>query len=144
MGILNKLKSNPRLKHLAHKAIVRNAKPRSWIKFFVTPFIHHFGTGSVIRRYTRLDIFPFNKFSLINSTVEDFCTINNGIGDVLIGECCRIGIGSVLIGPVTIGKQVILAQNIVISGLNHTYTNINIPIRLQKVTTALIIIEDEV
>jgi acetyltransferase-like isoleucine patch superfamily enzyme len=107
--------------------------------------MHHRGKGSVIRRRSRTDIFPFNKFLLgAYSTIEDFCTVNNGVGDLIIGEHARIGLGSVLIGPINIGNQVILAQNIVLSGLNHGYADINTPIRLQKVTTAPIIIEDEV
>lgn len=125
--------------------IVGNARPRWWVRWFVTPFIHHRGKGSSIRRSARADIFPFNKFSLgANTTIEDFSTVNNGVGDVLIGDDSRVGLGSVVIGPVTIGNQVILAQNIVLSGLNHTYTDVTIPIRLQKVTTAAIIVEDEV
>lgn len=92
-----------------------------------------------------MDIFPFNKFSLgSHATIEDFCTINNGVGDVIIGEETRIGIGNVIIGPVTIGSQVILAQHIAVSGMNHTYTDVTLPTRKQKVTTAPIVIEDEV
>lgn len=145
MSLLTKVKSNPRLKNIAHKLIVKNARPRLWLRWFVTPFIHKYGKGAVIRYNCRFDVFPFNKFSIgANSTIEDYCTVNNGVGDVIIGNHSRVGIGSVLIGPVTIGNQVILAQNIVISGLNHTYTDVNIPIRLQKVTTNLIVIEDEV
>jgi len=145
MSLSAKIKSSPRLKNMVYKMIVKNARPRFWIRLFITPFIHHFGKKSVIRRYTRMDLFPFQKFSIgANSTVEDFCTVNNGVGDVFIGDDCRIGLGSVLIGPVTIGNQVILAQNIVASGLNHTYTDVSMPIRMQKVTTARITIEDEV
>lgn len=145
MGIIIAIKSNQRLKHIAHKLMVKNARPRLWLRWFVTPFIHSYGRGSVIRRNSRFDVFPFHKFSIgANSTIEDYCTVSNGVGDIIIGDDSRIGIGSVLIGPVTIGKQVILAQNIVLSGLNHTYTDVTLPIRLQKVTTAAIIIEDEV
>ena len=50
---------------------------------------------------------------------------------------------NVLIGPVTIGNNVILAQNVVMSGLNHEYKDPAIPIRNQPVTTAPIIIEDD-
>lgn len=111
---------------------------------FVTPFIHHRGKSSVIRGSARADILPFNKFSLgDHSTIEDFCTVNNGVGDVFIGNDSRVGLGSVIIGPVSIGNQVILAQNIVLSGLNHTYTDVEVPIRLQKVTTSPIVVEDE-
>jgi acetyltransferase-like isoleucine patch superfamily enzyme len=145
MSISSAIKSNPKLKHLVHTMIVGNSRPRWWVRWFITPFIHHRGKGSVVRWNARMDILPFNKFSLgDHSTIEDFCTVNNGVGDVFIGNDTRIGLGSVLIGPVTVGSQVILAQNIVMSGLNHTYTDVNTPIRLQKVTTAPIIIEDEV
>jgi len=125
--------------------IVGNARPRWWVRWLVTPFVHHRGKNSCIRRSARADIFPFNKFSLgERATIEDFCTVNNGVGDVFIGDHSRIGLGSVLIGPVTIGRQVIVAQNVVLSGLNHTYTDVTVPIRLQKVTTAAVIVEDEV
>lgn len=77
------------------------------------------------------------------STVEDFATVNNGVGAVHIGHHTRIGIGNVIIGPVTIGNNVILAQNIVMSGLNHTYTDITKAIDWQPTTTATITIEDD-
>jgi len=145
MGLLTTIKSNKRLKAVAHRAIVKNARPRRWVRWFVTPFFHHFGPGSIIRRSARADLFPFNRFEMgANSTIEDFCTVNNGVGDVIIGNNTRIGIASVLIGPVSIGNQVILAQNIVLSGMNHSYADIDTPIRLQTVTTAGITVEDEV
>lgn len=144
MSFTTAIKSNSKLKSFFHKLIVANARPRWWVRALVTPVMHHRGKGSSIRRRSRLDVFPFNKFSLGDrSTIEDFCTVNNGVGDVFIGDDSRIGLGSVLIGPVTIGNQVILAQNIVISGLNHGYEDVTVPIRLQKVTTRPITIEDE-
>ena len=75
--------------------------------------------------------------------IEDYSIINNGVGDVRIGENTFVGIGSVVIGPVEIGKQVIVAQHVVISALNHGYEDITTPIRLQPVTTKPIVIEDE-
>lgn len=88
---------------------------------------------------------PFNKFAIgFNSTIEDFCTINNGVGDVIIGNNTRIGMSNVIIGPVNVGNDIMFAQNIVVSGLNHTYQDINIPIADQAVQTAQITIEDEV
>jgi acetyltransferase-like isoleucine patch superfamily enzyme len=144
MSLTAAIKSNPVLKKLVHRLIVGNARPRWWVRNLASPFIHHRGKGALIRRMTRIDVFPFNKFSLgDHATIEDFCTVNNGVGCVLIGANSRIGLGSVLIGPVSIGSQVILAQNIVVSGLNHGYEDINLPIRLQKVTTKPIVIEDE-
>jgi len=44
---------------------------------------------------------------------------------------------------VEIGDEVILAQNVIASGLNHSYEDVNIPIWRQPCTTAPIVIEDE-
>jgi len=147
MGLIEKVKSNEKLKKLALWMLMpRNqARPRLWVKLFLNPLKHHRGKGSLVRRRTRMDVMPFNSFSLgAHSTIEDFSTVNNGVGDVVIGERTRIGISNVLIGPVTIGNDVMFAQNVVLSGLNHGYEDINVPPSLQKVDTKPIIIEDEV
>jgi len=147
MSIISRIKSNPKLKKLALAILIpsNEHKPRLWVKIFVNPFVHKKGPGAIIRRRTRMDVFPFNNFSLgRKSVIEEFCTINNGVGDVVIGEETIIGISSVVIGPVTIGNQVMLAQNIVISGLNHGYEDIKISPSLQKVTTKAIVISDAV
>ncbi|MEO6287682.1 MAG: acyltransferase [Dyadobacter sp.] len=75
--------------------------------------------------------------------IEDFTTVNNGVGDVVIGENSLIGLGNVIIGPVKIGNNVILAQNIVASGLNHNYDDVTQPIHQQGVNVAPIVIEDD-
>ena len=145
-SIKEKIKSNKRLKRLVHWMIIPRyqARPREWVKWFVNPFYHKIGKHSVVRRRTRMDVLPFNRFELGDySTIEDFCTINNGVGDVIIGRETRIGMGNVIIGPVTVGNSVIFAQNIVMSGLNHGYEDVTLSIDKQKVTTAPIIIEDE-
>jgi acetyltransferase-like isoleucine patch superfamily enzyme len=147
MSIKEKIKSNPKIKELVLWMITskRNPRPRFWIRHFVNPFIHKKGKGTVIRYRTRIDVFPWNKFSTGSScTIEDFVTINNGVGDVLMGNNCRIGMGNTVIGPVRIGNDVIFAQNVVLSGLNHGYQNVNIPIKDQPVTASEIVIEDEV
>ncbi|MFN4083019.1 MAG: acyltransferase [Bacteroidia bacterium] len=146
MSIIQYIKSNPSIKKFVHYLLIpkRQARPRIWVKYLVNPFFHKRGKGSTIRRRTRIDVLPFNKFELGNySTIEDFSTVNNGVGDVIIGNESRVGIGNVLIGPVKIGNNVILAQNIVLSGLNHSYQDINLPIHKQPVTTAPIVVENE-
>jgi acetyltransferase-like isoleucine patch superfamily enzyme len=146
MGIAETIKSNKSLKKFVHFLLIPRgqARPRLWVKYFVNPFYHKRGKNSVIRRRTRIDVLPFNPFSLgEGSTIEDFSTINNGVGAVIIGNNSRIGIGNVVIGPVTVGNNVILAQNIVISGLNHGYEDIDLPIHKQPVSTAPIFIEDD-
>ena len=61
----------------------------------------------------------------------------------MIGDRTLIGIGCVVIGPVRFGNNIILAQNIVISGLNHNYEDPDVPIVQQNVYTKPIIIEDD-
>ena len=146
MSVISTIKSNAKLKNFVHWLLIpsHQARPRSWVQWFVNPFFHKKGKGITICRRTRLDVLPFQPFSIGNySTIEDFSTINNGVGAVTIGQNSRIGIGNVIIGPVTIGNNVILAQNIVMSGLNHKYTNVDIPIYLQGETMATITVEDD-
>ena len=146
MSLTEKIKNNPRLKNLVSRVLMpRNqARPRKWVSWFLNPMIHHKGKRTVIRRMTRMDILPFNKFHIgDDSTVEDFTTINNGVGDVSIGDRTRIGLGCTLIGPVKVGNDVRIAQNVVLSGLNHKYEDDSVPISEQGVTTNNIIVEDE-
>ena len=92
-----------------------------------------------------MDVFPFNQFSLgERSVIEDFSTINNGVGDVFIGDRTIIGLGNTVIGPVKIGNDVMFAQNIVVSAMNHGYEDISIPPSKQKDIIKLITIDDEV
>lgn len=147
MGLKEKIKSNDGLKKLVHRMLIpkNQARPRLWVQWFVNPFYHKKGKGAKVCRRVRMDVLPFNHFELgANSTIEDFSVVNNGVGPVSIGSNSRIGLGNVLIGPVKVGNQVIFAQNVVLSGLNHGYEDIDTPIRLQKVTTAQITVEDEV
>ena len=137
MSLKEKIKSNKKLKKLVLWALSpkNQARPRLWVRIFLNPFIHKKGKGAKICRRTRIDIMPWNKFYLgKNSTIEDFVTINNGVGDIIIGDRTRIGLGNTLIGPVTIGNDIMLAQNIVMSGLNHGYEDITMSIHDQKVT----------
>jgi acetyltransferase-like isoleucine patch superfamily enzyme len=146
MKIYNFIKNSPFLKDLAHRLLIPKgqARPRLWVKWFVLPFSIKKGKGACIRKYVRFDVFPFNKFFLgQDSTIEDFCTINNASGFVQIGNRTRIGIGSVLIGPVTIGDDVRLAQNVVVTAINHNYTDVTKPISEQGITTNEIYIGDE-
>src|ERR1700685_350798 len=147
MFLLSAIKSNPKIKKFVHWLLIPRgqARPRLWVRLFVNPFIHKKGRNTIIRYNTRMDLFPFKNFKIgSNSIVEDFATINNGVGDVYIGSNTGIGLSNVIIGPVKIGDYVMLAQNIVISGLNHGYQDVKVPPRLQKVITKQITIEDNV
>lgn len=146
MSVIETIKSNPALKEFVLWLLMpkNQARPRLWVQWFLNPLKHKKGKRSLVRRRTRMDVLPFKNFSLgDDSTIEDFATVNNGVGDVRIGNRSRIGISCVIIGPVTIGNDVMLAQNIVVSGLNHPYEDVTVPISMQKVTTKPIIIEDE-
>ena len=145
-GITNYVKTNPALKRLGLLLLMPRgqARPRWWVRNFLNPFIHPIHRTAVICSAARFDVLPFRRFSMgAGSTIEDYAVINNGVGEVNIGANVRVGIGSVVIGPVEIGSEVIIAQNVVISGLNHGYEDIDMPIRLQPVSTRTIVIEEE-
>lgn len=146
MSLKQRIKQNPKLKALTLWMLMpaNQARPRTWVRWFLNPLYHKKGKGASICRRTRMDVLPFNPFELgAKSTIEDFATVNNGMGAVYIGNGVRVGLGNVLIGPVTIGNDVIIAQNVVISGLNHGYQDPEIPISKQPCTTREIVIEDD-
>lgn len=136
-SIVSSIDQNVKLKMFIHKLMVpkNQARPRKWVSWFVNPFIHKKGNKSVICKNVRLDVLPHNQFILgQESTIEDFSVVNNGVGDVHIGERSRVGIGNTIIGPVQIENDVILAQNVVLSGLNHEYQDVTTPIHKQPIT----------
>jgi acetyltransferase-like isoleucine patch superfamily enzyme len=140
------IKNHAKIKQLIHWLLIppNQAKPRIWVSILVNPFFHKRGKGSIIRRRTRLDVIPFQAFELgSNSIIEDFATINNGVGPVCVGTNTLVGISSVIIGPVTLGNNVILAQHVVISGLNHRYSDPIQPIKDQSVETKMVRIHDD-
>jgi acetyltransferase-like isoleucine patch superfamily enzyme len=146
MSIVSSIKSNKVLKKLALQVLIvpRQARPRAWVRWFVNPFVHQYGRHSLVKNRARLDVLPFNLFALgSESIIEDFAVINNGMGSVLIGSRTLIGISNILIGPLRIGNDVIIAQNVVFSGLNHVYDDISVPIKDQACTTAEIVVDDE-
>ena len=145
MGLKDKIKSNDKLKSLVHWSILipNQTRPRLWIKWFVNPFYHKKGKRACVRPRTRMDVVPWNKFELgEDSIIEDFSAINNGVGPVIIGDRTKIGLSNTIIGPVTIGNDIRLAQNITLSGLNHNYQDVSRPIHVQGVSTSPITIED--
>lgn len=146
MKLKKLINQNPRLKQRLLHLIVHPVKtrPQWWIRMFQRFYLKR-GKHSVIYRSVRKDLVPFNKFNLgERSVIEDFSCLNNAVGDVIIGNNSRIGLGNTLIGPVMIGSQVNLAQGIVISALNHNYEDPDTPMALQGVTTLPVVIEDDV
>lgn len=147
MSISSLIQSNDSLKKIARWALIspNQYRPRLWVRLFLNPFKHKRGQGSIIRRRTKMDLFPYKKFDIgAYSVIEDFTTINNGVGDVHIGSHTFIGVSNVIIGPVEIADHVMTAQNVVISGMNHSYKDIHTPPTMQKVSTSKISIAENV
>lgn len=147
MSIREKIKSDQRLKNLILWTLTpkRNPRPRLWVRWFLNPFFHKKGKGALLRGRSRIDVFPYNKFDIGNySTIEDFTVINNGSGDVIIGNAARVGIGSVIIGPVTLGNGSGLGQHVFISGFNHDYNDGTRNSSEQGLVVKPVIIEEDV
>lgn len=144
--IRQKLKDSPQLKRLLDYLIMnqRDARPR-WYVRLLAPLYQHRGRGAKIYRSVRMDTPPYRRFSLgRHSVVESFCCINNAVGDVIIGDYTRIGLHNTIIGPVTIGSHVNLAQGITITALNHNFSEPDKRIDEQGVSTGQVVIGDDV
>lgn len=147
MSLKDKIKSSPRLKKTALwlMASRHDPKPRWFIRALVNPLKHNVAKTAVIRTYVRMDTFPYNKLNIGDrSVIEDFSIVNNAVGDVYIGKNSMIGMSNVIIGPVQVGDNVMLAQHVVASGLNHGYEDVTLPPKQQSVNCKKILIEDNV
>lgn len=146
MDLKQKLKQHPGVKKAIHRFIMHPVKtrPNWWIRLFSFVYLKR-GKGSVIYRSVRRDLPPFNHFSLGRySVIEDFCCLNNAVGDLIIGDYTRIGLSNTIIGPVQIGNHVNLAQNVTVTGLNHNFQNVEKRIDEQGVSTLPVTIEEDV
>ena len=144
--IRQKLNNSPQLKRMLDWLIMnqRDARPRWYIRL-LAPLYQHRGRGSKIYHSVRMDTPPYRGFSLgRHSVVESFCCINNAVGDVIIGDYTRIGIHNTIIGPVTIGSHVNLAQGITVTALNHNFNDTGRRIDEQGVSTQAVTIGDDV
>lgn len=140
------LKNSPALKRMLDLLIMnqRDAHPRWYIRL-LAPLYQQRGRGSKIYGSVRMDTPPYRRFVLgRRSVVESFCCINNAVGDVIIGDNTRIGLHSTVIGPVEIGSNVNLAQGIVVTALNHNFTDCTKRIDEQGVSTAKVTIGNDV
>ncbi|MBQ2127745.1 MAG: acyltransferase [Prevotella sp.] len=140
------LKGNPRLKRLLDYLIMnqRDARPR-WYVRLLAPLYQKRGSGSKIYGSVRMDTPPYRQFVLgKRSVIESYACINNAVGDVIIGDHTRIGLHCTVIGPVTIGSHVNLAQGITITALNHNFNESQQRIDQQGVSTRPVTIGDDV
>ena len=144
--IRQKMKDSPQLKRLLDWLIMnqRDARPR-WYVRLLAPLYQQRGRGSKIYRSVRMDTPPYRRFALgRHSVVESFCCINNAVGDVIIGDYTRVGLHNTIIGPVTIGSHVNLAQGITVTALNHNFSEADRRIDEQGVSTGQVVIGDDV
>lgn len=143
--IRERLKASPKLKKLMTWFIMNQVETRPrWYIRLLAPLYQHRGRHSVIHGSVRMDTPPYRKFHLGDySVVESFACINNAVGDVNIGNYSRIGLHNTIIGPVSIGSHVNLAQGITVTALNHIFSDPQKRIDEQGVCTNQVIIEDD-
>ena len=140
------LKKKSKLKQFVLRLMMHPVKtrPRWWLRRFRFLYVKR-GKKSVIYRSVRKDIVPFNLFILgERSVIEDYSIVNNAVGDIIIGNRTRIGIGNTVIGPVHIGNDVNFAQNVTITGLNHNFQDVTVAISDQGISTNPVTIADDV
>ena len=145
-AIRGQFKENPKLKKLVDWIIMNQVQTRPrWFVRMLAPLYQHRGRHAVIHRSARMDTPPYRKFSLGDySVIESFSCINNAVGDVIIGDHTRIGLHNTIIGPVTIGHHVNLAQGITVTALNHNFADSDKRIDEQGVSTNPVVIEDDI
>ena len=144
--IRDKFKGSPRLKKLVDWLIMNQVETRPrWYIRMLAPLYQHRGRHSVIHLSVRMDTPPYRKFALGDySVVESYSCINNAVGDVIIGDHSRVGLHNTVIGPVTIGSNVNLAQGITVTALNHNFAEKDLRIDEQGVSTAPVTIGDDI
>lgn len=145
-NIRENLKNNPSLKRFIDRIIMNQVQTRPrWYVRMLAPLYQHRGKHSVIHRSVRMDTPPYRKFSLGDySVIESYSCVNNAVGDVIIGDHTRVGLHNTIIGPVTIGHHVNLAQGITVTALNHNFSDTGKIIDEQGITTVPVVIEDDI
>ena len=144
-SIRTRFNQNPRWKEVVSWLIMNplTTRPR-WYVRLCAPLYQQRGRHSKIYRSVRMDTPPFRRFRLGSySVIEDYACINNAVGDVIIGDHTRIGLHNTIIGPVTIGSHVNLAQGITVTALNHNFSDTTRTIDQQGVSTNAVTIADD-
>ena len=144
--IRENFKNNPKMKRLVDLFIMNQVQTRPrWYIRMLAPFYQHRSKKSVIHSSVRMDTPPYRIFHLGEySVIESFCCINNAVGDVIIGDHTRVGLHNTIIGPVTIGSHVNMAQGITVTALNHNFTDTEKRIDEQGISTTPVTIEDDI
>jgi len=87
---------------------------------------------SSISLSARLDVIPRSPYHQRHrlylarkSLIEDSCAVCTWHGDIILKEGASIGIGSIVIGPVTIGENSTSGQNCFIGGQSHIFRDVS-------------------
>ena len=138
--------NSARLKRIIDLLIMNQklTRPR-WYVRLLAPLYQQRAWSAKIYGSVRMDTPPYRRFVIgKRSVVESYSCVNNAVGDVVIGDHTRIGLHSTVIGPVSIGSHVNLAQGVTVSALNHNFSETGKRIDEQGITTRQIVIEDDV
>ena len=105
---------------------------------------------SSISLFATLDVIPRNNDQKLNklvigkrSNIEKRCTINTWYGDIVLEDRTGIGIGSVVIGPVTMHKGSAFAQNCFVTGISHHFKDISQNFRHQGFKVKEVVLEED-
>lgn len=134
------------IKRIIYRILMSDTECRPrWYVRMLAPLYQKRAWSSKVYSSVRMDTPPFRRFALgSHSVIESFSCINNACGDVLIGNSTRVGLGNTIIGPVTIGNNVNLAQGVVVTALNHNFEDVTMCIDEQGITTKPVFIDDDV
>ena len=115
------LGNRPKLKALALRILFRKRPYQTQLRgifWFILILPRYWKRGISLR--SRLDLVPFNRFKFGQyAKLEKNVVVNNGMGDILIEDEVQVGIGSVLIGPLKIGRHSGLSQYVRLLGMHH-------------------------
>lgn len=99
----------------------------------------------------RLDVLPQSPVHKLHTlllkkgaSIESRCVVNTWHGDVRLGRFSHIGINTIMIGPITLGNHVGIAQNCFLSGENHRFDDMKKSFMEQGYSIKPIIIQDYV
>ena len=146
MSLKEKITSNPNLKKTVYWMMMspKWRRPRTWLRLMKGFYIKK-GKNSVISNKARWDCGPFHPFIMGDSSViPDLVTLNNQVGEIIIGNHVLVGLNNTIIGPIEIQDDVWLSQNIVATGVHHIYDDAERICEFQGDITGKIIIEHNV
>lgn len=141
----NLLNRNPKLKKTMLRLVFnpRTARTRLWVRVFIYPFVIKKGKHSKIRSSVRLDLNPNNKFQIgSGSIIESGAIINNGIGDIVIGDNSMITCRAMILAPAIIGNNVVVGISSQVLGLTHDFNDISLSVKEQSVSGTQVTIKD--